>query len=485
MRRGPHPSTVLHYAPFLLEDFYDYVKMGYWLVLPYHALRGHPRLKIAPAGVVPQRERRPRPIMDYSYNAVNQHTLPLAPFPAMQFGHALQRFLQRLAYCNPVFGPPLLAKIGMANGYYRIPFSADASLQLADCLPSDNSRTPLLGIPLSLPMGWNLSPPYFCSFTETCADLTNHHPIDQPQHPFTEAVQPQVPVCQQNTFHREAILPYNPTPATHPMAYTDVYMDDFLLAAQQPRHTPLMHTLLHHIHQVFADPHNSPRRLIVSASKVQKGDASFSTKKSILGWNIDSHSMTLQLPEHRLDKIKHTLQRALTSNYTTRRRWQKILGELRSMVPALHSSKYLFSILQTAFQHRHTRRIRLTTILKMALQSWQHIMTNATRHPVPITHLIPHAPHYYAAVDASQLGMGGFWMPTILTPDTQPVAWRHQWDKTIAQRLVTQENPSGDLNNSMLELTAFVTGQHVQHAHTPPMPHTTTVTATDNTPTQA
>jgi hypothetical protein len=269
------------------------------------------------------------------------------------------------------------------------------------------------------------------------------------------------------------------------MAYTDVYMDDFLLAAQQPSHTPLMNTLLHHINHVFTDPENSPRRWIVSTAKVQKGDASFSTKKSILGWNIDSHSMTLQLPKHRLDKIKHTLQLFLTSTYTTRKRWQKLLGELRSMVPALHSAKYLFSILQTAFHHRNTRRIRLTTILKMALQSWQHILTTANRHPVPITHLIPHAPHYYAAVDALQLGMGGFWLPTILTPDTQPVVWRHQWDDTIAKRLVTQENASGNLNNSILELAAFVTGHHVQHAHIPPLPHTTTVTATDNTPTQA
>lgn len=45
--------------------------MGYWLVLPYSSLHGHPGLKIAPAGVVPQREHRPHPIMDYTYNKVN------------------------------------------------------------------------------------------------------------------------------------------------------------------------------------------------------------------------------------------------------------------------------------------------------------------------------------------------------------------------------------------------------------------------------
>lgn len=29
-RRGPHPSAAKHYAAFLLEDMYDYVKMGYY-----------------------------------------------------------------------------------------------------------------------------------------------------------------------------------------------------------------------------------------------------------------------------------------------------------------------------------------------------------------------------------------------------------------------------------------------------------------------
>jgi len=62
--RGPHPSARFQYANFLHEDMFDYVKMGYWIVLPYSSIRHHPLLKLAPSGVVPQRERRPRPIMD-------------------------------------------------------------------------------------------------------------------------------------------------------------------------------------------------------------------------------------------------------------------------------------------------------------------------------------------------------------------------------------------------------------------------------------
>jgi hypothetical protein len=155
------------------------------------------------------------------------------------------------------------------------------------------------------------------------------------------------------------------------------------------------------------------------------------------------------------------------------------------MVPAIHSSKYLFSILQHLLRNTKARRLRLTTLTKQALTMWLQAIQDSNNTPVPITTLIPHAPHYYAAVDASGQGMGGFWLPTTLTTDTQPVAWRHPWTDSIRNRLVQHTSPGGDINMSELELAALVTGHHLQLNHTPPQRHTTSVIATDNTPTQA
>jgi hypothetical protein len=161
--------------------------------------------------------------MDYSFNGVNRHSLPVAPTASMQFGRALQRILQRLAYSNPPFGPTLLAKIDLADGYYRVPLSTHAALQLSVCLPNDGHGTPLLGIPLSLPMGWSLSPPYFCAFTETCTDLTNHNQPLHLQHPFHAASQPQLDLPTQTTFSPTAIFPYNLTPLDARLQHTDVF----------------------------------------------------------------------------------------------------------------------------------------------------------------------------------------------------------------------------------------------------------------------
>jgi hypothetical protein len=83
-RRGAHPSATKHFPDFLLTDIFNYVQVGYWTVLPYSAVRSYKSLRLAPAGVVPQRERRPRPIMDYTYYGTNQHCYPDAPHHAMQ-----------------------------------------------------------------------------------------------------------------------------------------------------------------------------------------------------------------------------------------------------------------------------------------------------------------------------------------------------------------------------------------------------------------
>jgi hypothetical protein len=156
-------SASKHHAQFLIEDMFDYVQMGYWAVLPYQAVRHIPELRLSPSGVVPQKERRPRPIMDYSFYGLNQACHPIAPFAAMQFGNTLQRLLQQLVYCNPAHGPPLMAKVDLSDGYYRVPLAPEATLHLAVIIPSDvPTEKSLIALPLTLPMGWSHSPPYFC-----------------------------------------------------------------------------------------------------------------------------------------------------------------------------------------------------------------------------------------------------------------------------------------------------------------------------------
>jgi len=158
------------------------VREGYWTVLPYHVLRHFPHFKLAPAGVVPQQERGPWPIVNYSFTDTNAASLDIAPAHAMQFGMTLPRLLQRIVYCNSIHGPPFMAKIDLSDGYYRVPLSADALLQLAVIIPPDQTTDNLIAVPLSLPMGWRNSPPYFCAFTKTVTDSSNYDPCNNIQY---------------------------------------------------------------------------------------------------------------------------------------------------------------------------------------------------------------------------------------------------------------------------------------------------------------
>jgi hypothetical protein len=80
--RGAHKSA-REYIDFLRDEMADMVERATWMVLPYHRLRKLRHLRISPMGTVPQHERQPRPIVDYTFSGVNDETVPLSPREAM------------------------------------------------------------------------------------------------------------------------------------------------------------------------------------------------------------------------------------------------------------------------------------------------------------------------------------------------------------------------------------------------------------------
>jgi hypothetical protein len=102
--RGPH-NLAHEFVEFLGVEFLDFLKKGYWMLLPYEDIKDIVHVRYSPLGVVPQRERRPRVIIDYSFYGVNDDTLKLGPEDAMQFGKAVKRLLQAAVRTNPKFRP--------------------------------------------------------------------------------------------------------------------------------------------------------------------------------------------------------------------------------------------------------------------------------------------------------------------------------------------------------------------------------------------
>jgi len=247
LSRGPHKSAKEN-IQFLREEFAAMIQKGQWVILPARLLEDEEELRLSPLGVVPQRDRRPRTICDYTYFAVNADTFEWAPQSAMQFGKALPRILWRIHHSNPRHGPVHIAKIDLSDGFYRVPLQPEDMMKLAVLFPSRPGEEPLIGLPLTLPMGWKESPPGFCSATETVADIANanirarHIPLP---HRFDEVSEPtssdgRAPITMTTTASAYTGPPA-PLGAPHndevkkPLSYWDIYVDDFIGLVQGNR----------------------------------------------------------------------------------------------------------------------------------------------------------------------------------------------------------------------------------------------------------
>jgi hypothetical protein len=133
-QRGPYKSADEH-SKFLQEEFLEFVQKGFWMLLPYEDVKHIPGLRLSPIGVVLQRERRPRIIVDYSFYGINADTVKLAPSDSMQFGKANERLWKIMMEANPKFGPLFMYKIDISDGFYRVPLSTSGVPKLGVCLP--------------------------------------------------------------------------------------------------------------------------------------------------------------------------------------------------------------------------------------------------------------------------------------------------------------------------------------------------------------
>ena len=80
--------------------------------------------------------------------------------------------------------------------------------------------------------------------------------------------------------------------------------------------------------------------------------------------------------------------------------------------------------------------------------------------------LVPEPASYKGTLDAAGAwGAGGVWVPG--TKALAPIVWRVQWPKEVLNRLVTEDNPDGDITNSDLEMADEVLGFLVLKANVP------------------
>ena len=252
-----------------------------------------------------------------------------------------------------------MSKTDLSDGFYQMHLTPTGALKLAVPFHHEG-KEPMVAIPTRLPMGWTESPPAFSAVTETVADLINESlerdALMPPAHPLKTMASKFSPLV--NSAVIDAYPVVETGPIRPPLAYIDVYVDDFIKLAQGWWNAlRVRRQTFHHIDKVFRpnDALDQNRKEPISLKKLEKGDDGWSTEKVILGWLVDSLSKTISLPQHRQERLESILQKMLRRKRASVTEWQQILGELHSMSLALPGSKGCFSILQDALgtaQHR-------------------------------------------------------------------------------------------------------------------------------------
>jgi hypothetical protein len=418
----------------------------------------------------------------------------------MQFGRALERYIRYIVMADPQYGPIKMIKVDISDGFYRVWLRLEDIAQLGVAFPSLDGEEPLIALPLALPMGWKNSPPIFCTVTETIADVANQRLLkwrNPGPHRLDEVADtpPEVPLVSLPPSNDLATAVPQPTtinPAlAHPnrrqLARVEVFVDDFLGVAQgnPQRLQRVRRILLGALDDVFRPLDSDDteyRQEPASVKKLRQGDACWTTCLLVLGWIIDTQTMTLRLPDHRIDRLVEILadirpdQRRISE-----KKWHKTLGELRSMSMAIPGARGLFSLLQEAFRHRTNHRVPLTPQLHEFLADFRWMYKALQTRPTRLYELVPTSPSVVGAHDASGYAMGGVLLPTALavprtakllgppTADTtspqfvtrratgaHPILWRATFPNSVRKQLVTFRNPTGTINNSDLELAGSV-----------------------------
>ena len=484
----------------------EFIAKNFWTVLPFEKVKNTPGLRLSPLGVVPQRDRRPRLIVDYTFSDVNQETQEIAPPESMQFGRALDRILMAVLKADASFGHVYLSKIDFADGFYRINVHPDDVAKLGVIMPTRPGESTLIAFPLGLPMGWTESPPWFSAATETIIDLANDYcgtSWDPPPHVYealastmpgdlpTDRIICTIPVVPPGkTFGGEIVLPPRPRQPTFrlgrkgPAMHADVFVDDEIVAAQgsRARLNRIRRQLMHLNDMVFrpndlkdqevkftpgAEAPLPTRAEPQSEKKFQKGDACWTTYKTVLGWNIDTVRGTIELPEHRKNRLRAVLQEVSHRRRITQKHAQTLLGELRSMAIGIPGSAGLFSLLQQALTtalHKKNR-VKLDQPTRDHIKDLNILANSLATRPTRIAELFPsNIPHGGGTTDACGHGLGGalFPSPTIGNP---PTVWRTHLPKDIRKQLITEQNPGGTVTIGDLELAATVIQDTMWAAH--------------------
>lgn len=469
--RGPHRSALTPESLELFSTDIEYQrKAGFLTVIPWSEVRQlRPRhLKISPVAVVPQINRRGRIILDLSFPvyprsasrkrprppivpSVNETTVPLAPTPPVkELGNVLWRIFHLMSEAGPNEDVHF-QKVDLSDGFWRMIVQEEQKWNFCYVLPQAPGQETMIVVPSALQMGWAESPGFFASTTETVRDLI-HKDVRDP-----ESETAKLPHALET--YTEPHQPAKRSKTDHPIHGEYVYIDDFVNAAVEDREGTLLRRVaratLHNIHSVFPPPEVTGHvggKDSVSMKKAEKGDMRWDPEKEVLGLDLDGRRRTVALPKQKAEGITTEIRRVLKKNSILLARYRKLVGKLRHAAIIMPAIRGLFTPINQALK-ADPKAISLPKdgSVRGALRDFVHLVESMAERPTHVKELVEGPDHQLGYCDAAAEGAGGVWFGQCLT---NPVVWRLGFPHEISSQVISEENPTGTITNSDLELAA-------------------------------
>ena len=241
---------------------------------------------------------------------------------------------------------------------------------------------------------------------------------------------------------------------------------------------------IHAIHALFPPTsitnHDGAKEPI-SPKKLAQGDGHFEMSKDMIGFRFDGIKRTICLPaEKAMAYIKeaHTVLRQKTVPLKT---LQVLVGKLRHASVILPVAKGFFTPLNNPMKGSPKQvGMGASSEVQAALEDLISIMKMLSRHPTHVNELVADMPRYAGYQDAAVEGTGGVWFSLI--NHMLPSVWREEFPTNIAANVISDDNPSGGITNSDLELAAEVLAIGVILTTVLKIKHAPLGTLCDNTP---
>jgi hypothetical protein len=94
------------------------------------------------------------------------------------------------------------------------------------------------------------------------------------------------------------------------------------------------------------------------------------------------------------------------------------------------------------------------------------VIRDLSRRPTHVSELVQGSLVHTGYCDASAFGAGGVWFGG--ETDMEPIVWRIEWPPDLTKAVVSDQNPSGTLTNSDLEMAGVLLHEAVIEAHLGP-----------------